>query len=314
MAEIKFEKEQLDNMLASVASELTEMLKAESAQLAKGAKEDAPAEESEGSEGPAAPPAEESAAEGPPAEASAPPAEASAPPAEASAPPAAAAPPPGAEASAPAPGQDSGEIEPAPTVEALQAEYQKLDPEALKMHFLACKSALMAAMGADQGAGAPPEASAPAGAPPPAPSASPAHAPMAMGEKGGKKVVLGNEAGNGGKMEAGKLGKAEAEVADLKKQVAAQNEALGNLSKAVETFLQPVRKSVKGVSDLRFVARTEEPKASPVGQLSKKEITAKLREKARDSKLSKSDKDLISSYAVGGVDVSKIEHLLKDAV
>jgi len=316
MAEIKFNDEQLKDLIASVGKELNDMVKAETAQLAKGAKEDAPAEESEGSEGPASPPpAEEAAsADGPPAEGSAPPAEGSAPPAEASAP---ASPEASAAAAAPegSPQHEGGEIEPAPTVEALQAEYSKLDPEALKMHFLACKQALMAVMGAEEGAGAgapPPEASAPpAGAPPP-PAPPAGGAPMAMGEKSGKKVVLGDEAGNGGKIEAGKLGKAEAEVADLKKQVADQNEALGKLAKAVEVALTPVRKSVKGVSDLRFVARTEEPKTSPVAALSKKEITAKLREKARDSKLSKADKDLISSYAVGGVDVSKIEHLLKD--
>ena len=315
MPEIKFDKEQLDSMLASVASELTDMLKSESAALAKGAKEDAPAEESEGSEGPAKP--EESSADaGPPAEASAPAEGSAPPPPEASAP--EASPEQSAAAMAPegSPEHEGGEIEPQASVEALLPEYMKLDPEALKMHYLACKQALMTQMGQAQGAA--PEASAPAAPPPAAPPGPEASAPMAMGEMSGKKVVLGDANGNGGKIEAGKMGKSEGdardvEIAALKKNQAEQEEALGKLVKAVETVLQPVRKSVKNLSDMRFIQRAEEPKASPVAQLSKKEITAKLREKARDSKLSKADKELISSYALGGVDVSKIEHLLTDA-
>lgn len=309
MPEIKFNKEQLDEMLAAVAVDITEMLKNESAALTKGAKDDAPAEESEGSEGPAAPEASAPEASGPPAgpEASAPEA----------GPPAEVAPPAGPEASAPAPAPGQGEIEPAPTVEQLQAEYSQLDPEQLKMHYLACKGALLASMGG----GAGPEASAPAGppAPPAGPPAGPEASapPMAMGEKSGKQVVLGDAKGNGGKIEAGKMSKSEIEkdekIAKLEKSQADQTEAVAQLAKVIETVLQPVRKSVKGISDVRFVARTEEPKVSPVSSLTKKEVTAKLREKARDIKLSKSDKDLISSYTVGGVDISKIEHLLKDA-
>lgn len=318
MAEIVIEKEALDSALATVARELTEMLKTEAVALNKAAKDDAPSEASEGSEGPSEP--EESSAPADGAEASAPPAEGSAPPA----PPAEASASPDASAAAAAPEgspqHEGGEIEPAPTVEGLQAEYAKLDPEALKMHYLACKSALMAVMGAEQSApgGAPPGAEASAAAPPPAsPSPPPGAAPMAMGEMSGKQVQLGDKKGNGGAIEAGKMSKSEeakdAEIVALRKAQAVQEEAVAGLAKVVEKMLQPVRKSVKGVSDLKFVPRTEEAKPAPAANLTKKEVVAKLRDKVREGKLSKADKELVSSYTVGNIDVSKIEHLLVSA-
>lgn len=307
MPEIKFEKEWLDSALNQCAAELTDMLKSEQAALAKSATDDAPAEESEGSEGPASPPPSDEGEASASPEASAPEAgEASAPddaspPAEASAPP--------AEASA-APGEEQA-IEPAPTPEALQAEYAKLDPESLKMHYLAAKAALAAIMGADASAGAPPEASASPAAPPAAPPAPPAAAPMAMGEmKAGKQVNLTD--GNGGEVEAGKLGKSEkdAEIALLKAQLDEQNKALLQLAEVVAT---PIRKSIKGLSDLKFIERSEEVKPSKAATLSKKEVQAVLKEKVRAGKLSKADKELVMQYSVGAVDIAKIEHLLADA-
>ena len=298
MDEIKIEKNKLDAMLAEVTHELLAMAEKD-AQLAKAADDDAPAEESEGSEGPASPDSDgdDDGDKAPPAP------EASAPAAEASAPPAPEASAPAPEASAPAPGADQA-IQPAPSVEELQAEYAKLDPEALKMHYLACKSALMATMGADQGApggeaSAPPPAAAP---PPPA-----AGAPMAMGEmKAGKQ--LPSSPGNGGK-----LGKSE-DVEKLEKQLAAQDEALMGLAKVVEKLTTPIRKSVKGVSDLKVIGKTDDgSKPSQAASLSKKEVTEKLKERVREGKLSKSDKDLVSKYTVGAVDLSKIEHLLVDS-
>jgi hypothetical protein len=301
MADIKFKKEYLDDLIAAVSTELTDMLKAESAALAKSDEDgspekDAPAETSEGSEGPAAPPA----ADAPPAEASAPPAEASAPPAEASAPPAM-----GAEGSAPADAAPAP-IAPAPTVESLQAEIMKEPPEYQKMLFLACKAALMATMGADQGM-APPgaEGSAP---PPPAPAPPgppPGAAPMAMAE-------IKSSPGNGGQMKAGKLGKSEDQVKieNLEKQLSDQNDALTGLVKAVERLATPVRKSAKTLDDLRFVNRTATETKDEKKTLSKAEVKAVLVEKIREGKLSKADKELVAKYTVGAVDVTKIEHLL----
>lgn len=308
----KINQEVLDQLLVEVTSEIAEYLRKDEADLRKAVGEEdesAPSEESEGSEGPAAPEAsaappggEESApAEAPPAEGSPQMDEASAAP----------------EGSAP---HEGGEIEPAPTVEGLQSEYMKLDPEALKMHYLACKSALMAQMGAGPEASAAPapEASAPAASAPAAPPAAPeASAPMAMGElkSSGKQLEASAEA-NGGEISAGsKLGKSEtAQIAELKAQLA-KTEALNKsqeeqLLELAMKLTAPLRKSIRNVSELAYVAKEgSTEKKSPVEGLSKNEIVAKLRDKAR-SDLKKSDRELITAYTMGNVDVSKIEHLL----
>lgn len=337
-AEIKIPKDQLDSMLREVSMELTEMLKSEQA-LAKSSIDDAPAEESEGSEGPASPPPAEDEMSAP-AEESAP-AEASAPAAEGA--------PEGVEAS---PEQEQA-IEPAPTVEALTAEYAKLDPEAQKMHYLAAKQALMATMGQDQGmapeaappAAAPPapEASAPAAAAPPemgkaelkkdmgikgdtGPKLQPSSplpklniAPVSTGPKPAEHAAAMPSATPSAAMAGGAappkapiaMGKSEKRIQELEQQLQFQTEEVAKLARVIET---PIRKSVKGISDMRFVGgpRANDEKA-PVANLTKAEVTAALREKARDAKLSKNDRELISQYCSGGVNISKIEHLLVDA-
>jgi hypothetical protein len=311
MPEIKFEKEKLDQLLAEVGNELAAMIKAEGNDLEKSAKDDAPGEASEGSAGPTEPdgdaddmvdaaPAEGSASDMPPEES----------PGEAHNEPEAAA-AEAAEEQGQAPGEEAMGQEQAPSVEELQAEYSKLDPEALKMHYLAAKSALMAAMGQDQAQAPAPEASAPAAAPTP-PAPAPAGAPMAMGEKKAAKAMDYSNGNSGGEMKAGKMGKSEkdVEIEALKAQLEEQNQALLQLAEVVAT---PIRKSVKGLSDLRFIERTEETKVSAVAKLTKAEVMTKLRERVREGKLSKSDKDLISQYTVGGGDAAKIEHLLADA-
>jgi hypothetical protein len=311
----KFEQKWLDEALSQCATELSAMLKSEEAALAKSAVDDAPAEESEGSEGPSAPPPSDDTGE----ESASP--EGSAPVGgEVSAPDDGM--PPQEEASAPDAGAAPGEeqaIEPAPSVEALQAEYVKLDPEALKMHYLAAKAALMATMGQDTGA---PEASAPgAGAPPPAAAPAgppPGAAPLAMAakkpngptkEENDEWEGMKTQALLDSKKGAAKLGKAESEIASLRAQLDAQNTALLQLAEVVAT---PIRKSIKGLSDLRFIERTEEGKA-PAVALTKKEVQTVLSEQIRAGKLSKADKALVMQYSVGSVDVSKIEHLLANA-
>lgn len=298
----------LDQMMAEVTAEVAEYLQQDVSALRKAVEDDAADDESEGSEGPSAPPDEESSAPDAGMEAS--PGEESAPDSpmmdEASAAP---------EGSA---AHEGGEIEPAPSVEGLQAEYMKLDPEALQMHYIACKGALMASMGEgqpDMGAG--PEASAgapPPAAPPPAPEAS---APMAMGEMSAGKEITNTDA-NGGEIEKGKsLGKSEmvaakdAEIASLKDQLKKNEEAV------IELALQltkPLRKSVKGLSDLAFIPKTETENPKKVETLSKSEIVSKLREKSRTPNLKKSDRDLINQFTCGveGVTVKDIEHLLKE--
>lgn len=304
----------LDQMMAEVTAEVAEFLQQDAGALRKAIDgDDAADDESEGSEGPAASPEESSAPEASADEA------------------------PGAEASMgdEAPADDSpmmdeasaapegsaahegGEIEPAPTVEGLQAEYMKLDPEALKMHYLACKSALMASMGEgqpDMGAG--PDAS--AGAPPPAapPAAPEASAPMAMGEMSAGKEIS-NTDGNGGEVEKGKMGKSEgfaakdAEIASLREQLKKNEEAVLELAMQLT---KPLRKSVKGLSELAFIPKDAPEKKSKVETLSKSEIVSKLREKSRTEGLKKSDRDLINKFTCGveGVTVKDIEHLLTE--
>lgn len=308
--EVTFDSKKLDEMLAEVGKELIGMAKAEAAQaLAKSAKDDAPAEESEGSSAPAKPEHEEtpdeSASAGPPPDAASPPPAAAPPGPDASASPDASAAPPADPAAGGAPGAEAP-----PSMEQLQQAYAELaqrDPEQLKMHFLACKAALAQVMGA--GAGAPPaapEASAPASPPPAAsPSPPPGPAPMAMAEASAHKVSA--SPGNGGKM-----GKTEQqEIEELKEKLQKQEESLNGL---VNILSQPMRKSVKGVSDVPYIARTEAPAPPPASaKLSQKEIQAKLREKIASGKLTKNDKELVMSYNVGTVKVDKIEHLLKDA-
>lgn len=278
----------LNEALDTVSAELMEMFKKDEAEkMAKSAIDDAPAEASEGSAPPAEPDAESADAgppsDGPPVESSA---SADGPPGEAS--PEASAPPEGDPALG---GQDQGPQ----TVEELQPLYMQMgqaNPELLKAHMLACQGALTALMGADQGAPPPgPEASAPPMAPPAAPPGPPA--PMAMSEK--------------------KLGKSEADfkVEALEKELKSQTDELAKLAKVMEVVLTPIRKSVKGVSDLKFINRTEEVKPSPVAKMTKSEINGVLREKIREGKLSKKDKDLVLEFSSSqSFDTTKIEHLL----
>jgi hypothetical protein len=327
MPDIKIEKEKLNAMLAQVGAELAEMVRAEQAALAKSAIDDAPSEHSEGSSGPtepdgtvedeisASPSDEGSHADG---EESSPYREESSPYREESSPYREESSPyheessPYHEESSPAehvkdPAEEAGGAP--PTMEQLQAEYAKLDPDSLKTHYLACKAALMELMGADQGQ----EASAPgAGGPPSAqPGPEQSGAPMALSEMKGKRM---NADGNGGKMKAGKLGKSEEQlkIERLEEQIREQHDALLRLTEVVAKAAKPIRKSIKSLSDLRFIDRTETTEA-PEMKMSKAEVTAKLREKVREGKLSKSDQALVTKYTLGTVDVSKIKHLLVDA-
>jgi hypothetical protein len=341
---IKFEKQQLEAVLAEVSNELHAMLKSEAASLSKALPKDDPGEESEGSSGPAAPP-EESSAPAPGPEASAPP-EAPAPGPEASAPPMEGSAPPAEEAAAApegSPAHEGGEIEPAPSVEELQAEYSKLPPEDMKMHYLAVKAALMATMGAEQGAPPPgPEASAPMAPPPPAPPSAPemgkaelekvmsptvvarmaankakakaATPPPPPAPEPAAKKEFPHSPGSGGEMEHGKMTKNEgSEIEVLKAQLVAQDQALAGLAKAMEVVTTPIRKSAKGPSDLAYIAKTDEDKPSLSAGLTKKQVQDRLREKVREGKLSKGDREAVLAYSAGGLDVSKIEHLLAGA-
>lgn len=296
-----FTPEELDGVIAEISDQVSEYLRKDEAFLAK-AVGDEQDEESEGASGPAVPLSDESEEEGS-APAEAPPMDEGSAPAEA--PPMDGAPPMD-EGSAPVDGApDDGTIAPAPTVEELQAEYATLDPEQLKLHFLACKQAIMAAMGGDPAQAPQPAPMAPPGAAPMAPPGPEASAPPAMkGEMSSAK--------SGGEMSKGKpLGKSEKdlEIDLLREQLAKNEEALMAL---VDLVAKPLRKSVKGISELAFLSKDGGSTESTVPTLTKSEIISVLREKAKsDTTLKKSDRDLITKFTIGSVDASKIEHLLK---
>lgn len=286
----KYTVDELDAMLASIVDEVGTLYKSDS--LAKAVPGDEPDEVSEGSEGPAAPveASPEAPAEQPMDAAPAPDASMEQAPAE-------------GQEMAPDMGAQDGAIEPAPSVDELMAEYSKLDPEQLKMHYLACKGAIMAVMGQGDGA---PEAAAPAAAPPVAPVPE-ASAPPALK---GEMAMKGSRSNPNGGMEKSQksleIELLKAELKSTKELLASQGQAVDKL---VDVLTKPMRKSIKNISEVAFIDKNAE-KVSNAKGLSKDEITARLREKARTN-LTKSDRDLINGYSLGQVDVSKIDYLLK---
>lgn len=332
---MKLNKSELNKLLAQVTDDVQELLKHEADEGESLSKAD------EGEEAPAEKKPEGSSSEPTGEEASA------APPAgpEASAD---AGPPPGPEAGmegAPPEGEGSPTGDPAAdagaTPEALQAEYAQLPPEELKMHFLACKAALMAVMsgqpGADGAAGGPPpgpEASADAGAapmggPPGAPPAGPeASAPVPPAPQFGKKEFKSE--GSGGQMSKSekefseRLSKAEeamAEVVELKKAlaskdqtIAALEENVGKVAAGFEKLLtrqQVMRKSLTGIS---YVTKPGAEVANPTADfshMSKSEVVRKLNEVTASPNLSSADRNLITRYTVGtDVPVSTVAKFL----
>lgn len=294
-----FTQEQLDNLIQEVRQELNLLTKSDSVEaqkLQKDETKDSPAEESTGDEGPSEPEGSQAADR----EAKAQPGEPSAPDSGV-APPDASASPDQSAAPAHAEGTEGGEIEPAPTVEGLKAEYCQLDPEALKMHFLAAKEALIQSMGAaGQQEAATPVA-------PPAPAASPSAAPMMMSEK--ESFLLESLA----KAEA-RLKELDASLTKKSDELAKQEEALTKLTTTMANAIEknPVptlRKSVRGLSDLQYLNKSgsEEPKT-----LSKAEVDNKLMALAREGKLSKNDRAAVTDFFVNPKDgLSKVAHLLK---
>lgn len=318
---MKLSKAQLSKLLDEVTSDVAELLKSEPDAEGSALSKADPGEETPAEETPAG-----SSAEGSDDEASASAPEGGAPTtgddsAGGDAPPA------GPEASAaPTDGGDpaaGGDASP----EALQAEYAKLPPEELKMHFLACKAALMAVMGGGAGDGAPPagpEASAPPAPPAPAASAPPAP-PMGKKEFGGD---------GSGKVKAGKMAKSEdfmaleqrlakmeekgAEVEDLKKAVAAKDETIANLEKKMVEVVTGFKKIIdktavrKSISGVTYAAKAGAPAPGTVdlSALRKSDVVKKLTEVTASPTLSKADRDLINSYVAGSVGVEAVAKFL----
>lgn len=282
---INLSEDEIENILNEVQGVLASVTKSEKDKATRLAKaegdDDGAGEESGGGE----------ASAGGPPEASAPPAP------EASGPPAGAAPEASASAdpAAAAPGGDpaaaGGPVDPA----ALQAEYAKLPIDELKAHAEAAMAALQAAMGG--AAGGDPAA---AGVPPAPPMADAAGAggppPMAPAMKKEIKVE-----GNGGEVMAAK--KSEKEIADLKKSLDENQQALSGVIEAFTKFVsKPVRKAETAL-------KTQVAEGS---KLSKSDATAKLRAKVKDQSLTKKDRELINGVFFGTIahDDAAVAHLL----
>lgn len=276
----------IDKLVADIARDLDVSAKAEIQALRKD--EDKPDDASAPSPAPDSAPAPDASAGAPPPDASAAPGGAPPPGPDASA-----GPPPGAAPGDPAAPAGPGAGDP-PDVAALAQEYMKVGSEegvdALKAHFLACKQALEQMLGA--GAGAPsPDAS--ASAPPPDASASAGAPPMG-------KAEMKPSPGSGGKS----MPIAKSEADDF-------NTKIDLLTKAVTLLTTPQRKAVTNLADLQYVDRSAsqgQAKDEPMTRDRAKKI---LSEKARAGKLSKSESELVTSFALNKVDVEKVAHLLK---
>lgn len=310
---------QLKSILSEVTSELDVMMKSEMEKLAKARPGESTPDEGESDKSKTDPSGDNtSAASASPDPASASPDAAgsdSAPPApdaSASAPPADASAAPPADGSAPGgdPAAQAGPIDP----QQLMAEYTKLSPEDLKLHYLACKEALVQVLGAaggDPSASAPPAGpSAPpaaASAPPPPPAASAPPAPDASGPTIKAEIPAGKEMPSD-KKAIGENPLHKAEIDGLKTQLAQQETVMSTLVKAVKTVLEaPLRKSITSVADITVPAKID------VTALSRAEIRAKLNTVAQSTTLSKSDRDLIVGFDVGTVKADKVAHLLVPA-
>ncbi len=323
---MKLSKAQLDKLLAAVTDDVAELLKSEQEAMTLSKADpgtEAPAEKNpEGSA--VAPPAPEGET-GPDASAS-PEASSPAPAPEGS--PAGVAPD-----ASPDPAGDPG-TEQGATPEVLQGEYMKLPVEELKMHFLACKAALMAMMGggADEGS-APPDAT------PPGPDASPAPGPEASASPSpepspeppmGKKEFPGD--GNGGQIRKSedasvleRLTKAEAglkELDALRKSVSEKDasiaameikfqDSINQVAAGFQKILsRPVRKSIQNISDIKV---TDKPGTETDADLNltKSEVIQRLNVVSSTKPLTKSERQAINKYCVGEAGIETVVALLK---
>lgn len=199
--------------------------------------------------------------------------------------------------------------EAAPSIEALQAEYEKLPEHELMMHLCAAHAACLARGGMviEPAAEAQKEHEALGEPPPTLMSGAPAE-PAAKGEVSMKAKEHGSDGSGDHGAKAGKgLKKSEADlkVEELTSKIADQEKALIELVNFVTT---PVRKSVKNISDLQYLDRTEKEKKV----YTKAQVHDLLKEKTKNPDLKKSDRELINRYYDGNVPVEQLEHLLKD--
>jgi hypothetical protein len=205
------------------------------------------------------------------------------------------------------------------SAEALVSEYSKLSPEELKMHFLACKEALMQALGSQE---QPDQPAAPAQPAPEAQAESP-QVPPGIG-----KAQLDPGDGNGGEKLA-TVSKTEmdvaalfAEIETLKKGLKDKDQAIQDMETSFGQAAVGLKKLIergsvmrKSIASVTFTPKPGSEVASTekvdVKALTKAEVIEKLNKVATSPALTKSDRDQINSYVFGNCSVEKIEKFLQ---
>lgn len=288
------DENEVRKLMAEVSQELDKVLVQEKEKLSKAhpgeeTSSEVPPDESATSSAPADD-ASDPGQSGPPAD-SAPPSDG--PPADASASPPA---DPAASADPSAdPAMDGQANDPA----AIEAELAQMDPEHVKVLYMAAKKVLFAHMGGgmDPAASAAPPA---ASAGPPGASPDPA-APPAM------KAEM-NPA-NGGKVTTVGKSEKDLQIETLTKKVAEFEATLPGLVSVVEKMVSaPQRKAITSVTQV-----AGNKPAAPVSSLSKSEIESRLK-KAVNTNLSKSDRELVNGFYFGSVKLEGISHILENVV
>lgn len=185
---------------------------------------------------------------------------------------------------------DEGEIDP----DALEAEYAKLDLDKLKMHLMAVKNAIMKCLMNEK----PEEQEAPQEDPLKqlAASSAPDAAPAAPDQMKAEDEMYKAE-----------LEKKEKELKEAQEKLAKMEDDLAKsqaaLEKLGEKMLVPLRKSVKGVSEVEI------PVADKT--YTKEEVANILNKKIAAGKLEKSERDLVVGFYSGDVKFEQIKDLLK---
>lgn len=183
--------------------------------------------------------------------------------------------------------------------EQLLELYLSMPPEELVMHYQAAKTAIFILMEEEEaaggGAGAGPGAGSPEASPGPGRGSGPAPESDEF-----SKAAMNPSAANGSKVRAGSyLGKAEAGL------IASLNAKVESLAKAVELVAgKPQRRGFTGF-DLAKSVSVSRPR------LTRAQVMEKLAEVAATEDLAKSDREKINAFALGGLDMSAVEHLIK---
>jgi hypothetical protein len=100
----------------------------------------------------------------------------------------------------------------------------------------------------------------------------------------------------------------KSESESLKKENESLKKNIEQLTAAMTSFITKKAPERKAVTDIGFIAKSEESKEET---LSKAEIDKILSKKATDQSLSKGDRDLIKNYYLSGAPVETVRHLLK---